>query len=786
MTSNSQPQIAQGQSDAVPGAEAETQQELIGSMTDVPITSSKGSTRWLVYLLGLAAAVVLIFILPSPYSVLLLVALIIASLTIAARDAEVSADSPTANAGRFVAGAQQLFALLTGRTATSADTDSERLGRGFALAAFACMILSAIGFRPAPADTPLDTPVFFMLLGGLALGVSILLSPKDELLTAPTEWALTPVRSRWGFILLGTLLLAVVAEVSARSLGYTLLSQMSNHLQFVLFALGIACLGLGFGGVRVPTLRRVAVTALPWSEILPVLGIFTIALILRLWELNTALRQSVDEALAVEGIYHAWGRSVGLAGAPSGYISTLLYPYWQSVAVDIIGHSLLGIRAVSAVVGALTTIALYVLGRGLFNHKTGLVAAFLLATFPPHVHFSRLGLLHVGDALVGTLMLAFLVMGLKHNRRIFWALAGISLGLTQYFFEAGRLFYPPFVVGCIVALAVVVRGHLRAHWHGLVVTVICALLVAAPVYYTIFAQNLPRASRMDVSGMSTDYWRDIAKDGLTGEEIQQILFRVAFPFRAYVHQPDMAMFYGGDQPLVLMYLVPFLLLGVFYIVWRWRSPAIVVVLWIVAAALGNSLLRDSAVSARFVVVLPALALALAVGVCYALPLVWEHANRAALVLPTVALVAALGTAQVSYYFNVHIPLQTRQLRESTGYDGMDAVLRAAHLPANTQVYIVSNPQIDFNVARTFDTFFVTRDEEMPLMTMLPSDFTREFIAALPHDRNYAFFIAPDDTGSLNLLNEYFQLDPPQDSPFEDVPADRELTLYFAPRGANTP
>jgi hypothetical protein len=73
---------------------------------------------------------------------------------------------------------------------------------------------------------------------------------------------------------------------------------------------------------------------------------------------------------------------------------------------------------------------------------------------------------------------------------------------------------------------------------------------------------------------------------------------------------------------------------------------------------------------------------------------------------------------------------------------------------------------------------------MTITTITPQQFTREYIAALPLDKSYAFFVAPDDTATPALLSERFKLEPPQQSPY-NVPTDKVFTLYYAPQPAES-
>ena len=68
---------------------------------------------------------------------------------------------------------------------------------------------------------------------------------------------------------------------------------------------------------------------------------------------------------------------------------------------------------------------------------------------------------------------------------------------------------------------------------------------------------------------------------------------------------------------------------------------------------------------------------------------------------------------------------------------------------------------------------------MSLRSLDTADVTPVFIARLPRDRNYAFFIAPGSESLIPLLQQIFELDGPRFSPYADVPADQMYALYLA-------
>jgi len=207
----------------------------------------------------------------------------------------------------------------------------------------------------------------------------------------------------------------------------------------------------------------------------------------------------------------------------------------------------------------------------------------------------------------------------------------------------------------------------------------------------------------------------------------------------------------------------------------------VILAWVVIAGLGNTLMRDMAVYARFIVVLPALALTMAVGLRYVLPLLWQERRRDMLVLPLVVITTIIGMVQVGYYFGTHVQLESAQLRDMARYDGMDAILRAADLPhEGTQVIMIGQETYDGEVARIFDTFLSGRGWEQSIVSRRAEEVTDDWLASLTLDREYIFLIAPDSSAIVDQLSQYFQLDAPQYSPY-DVPPDKEYTLYLGSR-----
>ncbi|GIL13971.1 MAG: hypothetical protein BroJett038_26910 [Chloroflexota bacterium] len=583
-------------------------------------------------------------------------------------------------------------------------------------------------------------------------------------------------------VMVGAALLAVTAGISAGVRRQDWTPPPHPHIQFGLLAAGIALVtwGLSRNGTQPDEPPRA--DPRPWWVFGLLAALTAGALVLRLLYAGESIRVLVDELHFLAGTLSFWKphENIGLL-TPMTDTSpfTWLFPYWQANLVALFGRSLGSLRAASAIVGALNIPALYLLARALFDRRVALLAAGLLAVFPPHLHYSRIALLSITDPLFGTLALAFLARGLQTGRRLDYALAGTFLGLTQYFYEGGRLFFAPLAAAWVLMLAMLWRKNVAAyHWRGLLAAGAAALLVSAPVYYTLLARGAPLAGRMDASGLNAAYWNGLLADPVNG--LAAHLTQRVFPaLLVYAAIPEATAYYGGGLPLVLPPLAPFFLLGLILALRQFRRPGnLLLLLWPGLTALANSLLVVSHASTRYVVVFPALALASAVGLEAACRRVTRRAPGWARAAVPIGAAAVLAAVQVGYYFGPHLGSFDANLRATRPHrDLEDTVYRSLDFPPGTQIHIVSGSLFDRGYANQMLAFF---RPDLEAVGYLGSE---ELIADLPrlrHTTDQAFFIEPEDVRTLAALQANFALEGPFFSPYRVAP-ERQFVLFFAPR-----
>ncbi len=143
-----------------------------------------------------------------------------------------------------------------------------------------------------------------------------------------------------------------------------------------------------------------------------------------------------------------------------------LYFYLQSLSIRLFGQTIEALRITSAFAGALTVAALYWFLSQAFGRWIALAGSFLLAASHFHIHFSRIGLNNIWDGFFIVFISASFWWGWSKNERLGYVLAGLGIGLSQYFYASSRVFFLLFPLWLAVS-AVRDWSNVRAQMHYL-------------------------------------------------------------------------------------------------------------------------------------------------------------------------------------------------------------------------------------------------------------------------------------------------------------------------------
>ncbi|QPC83886.1 glycosyltransferase family 39 protein [Phototrophicus methaneseepsis] len=653
------------------------------------------------------------------------------------------------------------------------DRHSATLAHGLLWFAIISFCAAAIQLRP---DADFSTSIW-LILGLIAIPIAYELRPwppsKDRLRQATTY----EHSARWALVAIGTLAFVLLTLVNLRGSEF----KLNVWAQGMLLISGVVLVGCGFWGHWHGVRQRLN------AHFVALILVLLLAAVVRLYNLEWWTMRWLDELLFSNAIVDLRQPDRILMLKPFSGITAFswAYPMLQALFASILGPGLLPLRLTSAFFGILTVAATYQLGRVQFDKRVGLVAAVIMATLPVHLQFSRIGIANIADPLFGVLALLFVARGLRRPSMRDYALAGLMLGLTQYFYEGGRIFFPLLVASWLVFTRIFARqgaSYTPPKLRHLMALAFCFLILAAPLYLTWAswdARMLPRYNT------TRAIWNTSALNSVLEEWFE----RIPVVMRVFVQLHDYSWFYGGTQPILLLPLVPFFFLGIAHSLARLLKPGgSLLVGWIAAGIVGIALIDDAWSYPRYMVLLPGLALCIGLGAIKT----WDTFNqrRDARMLSINARPAWIAAAfivtimHIGYYFGIHIP---NFYEDQYGYktqqgiiyrdDIEDALWRVLGLPPETHVHIVSgNKPWDFNIEAVRTYFY---REDLTIETIDPQSFEAKLMEMSPFD-HHAFFLSKEDDISYQLMTMYFLVqDRVYKSPF-NIPEEATMDLYFAP------
>jgi hypothetical protein len=564
----------------------------------------------------------------------------------------------------------------------------------------------------------------------------------------------------------------------------------AEPVQFAVWLAGIIVLTYGLSGLRFWRWR--------WNGdrrlMLLLLTLFTIAFVLRLFGLEGRLRVLVDEMQVIAPIVATWDETLPLLHQidPYGYPYPYIYPYIQQAGSAIFGYSLFTFRLMSVWVGTLTVLSTFALAQTLFNRQIAWLSAVALAVLPMHLHFSRLGIVNIYDPLLATLAFTFVARGFQHGGRQYWVLAGACLGMTHYLYEGGRLLHTPLTllwVGLIwgssrLGVSIITRLSSRKIGQGVGWMLLTSALLAAPLYITWIGTDVQVFGRL-ASQSVTDtppLLEEVTE--VDSSVIPTTLSRLRDSALLYVSLIDEWMFFGGRQPMIPVFVVPFFLIGLGAGLLQRRQWALTVLpaMWLLATVTATGLfIWNPTHAARHTVALPAVAILIALGVWLIASSLFIHPRRQ--LITAWVVMGLLGVGQITYYFADHLPAYNFQARWIRDYaDPDDAVLRMTELPPNTHHYIVMlEAYFPPEHPNNFLTY-ISDGTPPPLTLVLSGWLTEDFLRRLPRDVNHAFFV---ETGNNNAeaierLVRFFPDLEPSFSPDTSIELHYQLALFFIP------
>ncbi len=361
----------------------------------------------------------------------------------------------------------------------------------------------------------------------------------------------------------------------------------------------------------------------------------------------------------------------------------------QSLGIRLFGQTIEALRLGSAVGGALTVVAVYWLGRVMFNQLTGFVSAVLLAFSHYHIHMSRIGLNNIWDGLFGTLAILFLWDGWRSGRRLSFVLCGLALGLGQYFYVSIRVLPLIFLLWAGVAF-LFHRQQFRERLAGLALAAFVALIVFLPLG-VIFAQY-PEEFNAPLARVSI-FSDHIGTNGEPlGSFIREQVIKGALGF---THEP-LNLLYNPGVPLLLPLAGALFLLGLAWSLFRFDLRILLLLLPLISAVASGSVSQSAPASQRYIMSIPLVVIFEARPIALLttwLQTAWPRYRRWVLVA-AFSLVALLCAIDLRYYF-VDVTMGPYVLGGGNTKTATQIAQYLEQQPQDRQVYYFGFPRMGY-------------------------------------------------------------------------------------------
>ena len=422
------------------------------------------------------------------------------------------------------------------------------------------------------------------------------------------------------------------------------------------------------------------------------------------------------------------------------------------LGMKLFGATVAGARMLSALAGTASVLATYLLARHLAGEWVGWGAAALVAFGHYGLHFSRLASSQIADALLGPLVLYFLLRGLESGSdSSFWtALAGLVLGLSWYTYFGARLM--TLVVGLYLVGRALREGHefLARYGRGLFVLVVGFALTVWPLALYYAAHPADFLSRYNQVSIFASGW--LAQEvALTGKSAAVLLLEQFWKsVSAFNATPDPTFWYHPGIPLLDPVSGVFLILGLAVAFWRVRRPGGgLLLLWFWALViLGWTLTENPPSSQRGVGAIPVVAILTALGLTETLDAIWRVlrgrlSSRFTFHFSLFALLALISLLNLLFYFRVYTPRRVYGNPTAEVADVLcDELERSEHVPP---VYFDGPPFMywDFGAIA------------FRLRGVTGRDFSVEELPEVDVSRGALFVVLAEKMGDLDALRAAF-------------------------------
>ena len=502
----------------------------------------------------------------------------------------------------------------------------------------------------------------------------------------------------------------------------------------------------------------------PTWEIALLAVLFVLALLSRVWNLTNFPNNIYPDEITTGTV--ATQSYISPTTPPPSVFSTLwsgidlpaLWFWFVAVFLKLGGTSLATLRLPAALFGAATVVPLYALLRGTWGRYAAIAGSMIMAFSVSNVHYSRLALNNIVTQFFWAACFFFLLRALRSRRSSDWVLAGLSAGLSEYFYYGTRLL--PFILAVFVVFLLGLHRNQARQYAGGFLLLAGGYLVGFGPLLVHFIRNpnlyLGRGASLLI--WSPHIPISFADFHRAWKTIWPVLSENLLGISTHTSQD--IIFYG---PLLLPAESALLVLGVALLLWHWRHPAAFLILTSGLAVLlvgGTLVAYPNSVPPlinHWTPAFPAFYVALAVPVG-----AWATAGKSELeprlrwMLPVTVGIAllVLGWCNLNFYFHRYYAdpesLKSKAYRSAQqNYEVQTAQSRySASLGSNYEVFTVGQSPWPYDPVTTR---YLVREQKWTLLTNPATE-----LASITRDnKEVAFLFFPGNEQYQQATHELF-------------------------------
>jgi hypothetical protein len=437
--------------------------------------------------------------------------------------------------------------------------------------------------------------------------------------------------------------------------------------------------------------------------------------------------------------------------------------FYNTITIGPMGTTISALRLPWAFIGTATVLVFFWLVTRLHGVKFGLVAAALLATYHFHIHFSRLGSNQIADPFFIALQLLFLYRGRERKSALDFILAGVVVGVAQYFYAGARL--TMIMMGFTLLHFIWLERHraegLKQSIRYALISAFAFLITAAPMLQ--YAVRFPNDynARLNQVGIFQNGWvdREIAARGVS---VFQLLFEQGQKaFLMFNYYSDRTVWYGTPRPAMDGIWAVLFMIGLLYCTIRLLPPRSenrffpFVVWWWTGMILGG-VLTESPPSYQRMVTLGPPAVYFVSYVLYRLVQIFQNAlpRRDKLFTPIAltSMVVILSVLSINWYFLEFTPLNDYGSRNGEIATSIGKVMQAEMPPDSNQQVVFLGPPTMYIGFGTIPYLDRRAAQGIDVHNVITAPPTNESLG-LMQGKEPIFFILPGRVSEIDWLEQ---------------------------------